>query len=173
MKKTFLITVLLGLVLGPAMAAAQVSDLLPPQKRAETVELATALLQTKELPAVTADTPSPFAPPAFEQPDPEEQRARQAAAAAAAAAGVVSRPAGDRAILEDVSAHIIPTGIVRLGGEAILLFGQKKLKVGDRLTITFEGANYDLDITAIGTTTFTLRYNREEITRSIKPGKTP
>lgn len=173
MKKTFLITLLLGLSLGPAPVAAQVSDLLPPQKRAETVDLAAALLQTKELPPVTDDTPSPFAPPAFEQPDPEELRARQAAAAAAAAAGVVSRPAGDRAILEDVSAHIIPTGIVRLGGESILLFGQKKLKVGDRLTITFEGANYDLDITAIGTTTFTLRYNREEITRSIKPGKTP
>lgn len=173
MKKTSLIPLLLGLVCWPVLASAQASDLVPPQKRAETVELAQAILQDRDLPAVSADTPSPFAPPAFEQPDPEELRARQAAAAAAAAAGVAARPVGDRAVLENVSVHIVPTGIVRLGGEAILLFGQKRLKVGDRLTITFEGANYDLDITAIGTTTFTLRYNSEEITRSIKPGKTP
>ena len=64
----------------------------------------------------------------------------------------------------------MPSGIARFDGEAILIFGQKKLKVGDRLTITFEGADYDLEIAAINSTTFTLRYNGEEITRSIKPG---
>jgi hypothetical protein len=74
-------------------------------------------------------------------------------------------------VLEQLADRIVPSGIFHMGGKAILLFGQKKLTIGDRLTITFEGSNFDLVITAIGSTTFTLRYNSEEITRSLKPGK--
>jgi len=172
MKICCVLLSLFGLALLPA-AMAQ-SDLLPPQRRAETVALAEKLLAPRQVKPLAENTPSPFAPPGFEQPDPEELAAQQAAAAtASAAAGAEPRLVGDRAILEKLSEYIVPSGIARLGGEAILLFGQKKLKVGDRLTITFDGSDYELDITAIDRTTFTLRYHREEITRSIKPGNQP
>ena len=80
---------------------------------------------------------------------------------------------GARGVLEMLAERIVPSGILKMGGQSILLFGQKKLKVGDGLTITFDGIDYDLDITAIGNTNFTLRYQGEEITRSIKPGQQP
>lgn len=172
MKTTRALLALAGLALWPLAAAAQQSDLLPPKRRAVSVELAEKLLAPRQVAPLPADAASPFAPPGFDQPDPEEVAAQQAAAAASAAAsvGAETRLVGDRAILDKLATYIVPSGIARLGDESILLFGQKKLKVGDRLTITFEGSDYDLDITAIGTTTFTLRYHREEITRSIKPG---
>ncbi len=167
-----LLLIALGLsVVTPVLA--QKSDLTAPQERRATVDLAAKLLKPRELAPLPAEIVVPFNPAGFEQPDPEEIKAQMAAAAAAAAAGVSTRPAGDRGVLETLADKLSPSGTAVLGGEAILLFGQKKLKVGDRLTITFDGADYDLDITAIGTTTFTLRLNREEITRPIKPGKKP
>ncbi|MCB1105379.1 MAG: hypothetical protein H7A44_04515 [Opitutaceae bacterium] len=170
--RAFILTILgaVGLA-GPAWA--QAADVFPPLRREATMKLAGELLAPRDFSVKPENAVSPFAPPAFDQPDPEELRAQREAAAAAAAAGVVAKPTSDRGVLEKLAELIVPSGIVRLGGREILLFGQKKLKVGDRLTITFEGSDYDLDITAIGANTFTLRYNREEITRSIKPGKQP
>jgi hypothetical protein len=165
--------ILVAAVLVPVSGWSQASDLAVPAKRQVTVEQAKSLLQPRVYAVAPADAVSPFAPPTFDQPDPEELKAQRAAAAAAAAAGIVHRTPGDRGVLEQLAEKIIPSGIARIGGNAILLFGQKKLKVGDRLTITFEGNDYDLDITSIGNTNFTLRYNSEEITRSIKPGNQP
>ncbi len=168
--RPLLSVVLMAALFTPVFVLAQPSDLAVPAKRETTVALAKTLLQPRVYAVSPADAISPFAPPTFDQPDPEELKS-QRAAAAAAAAGIVHRTPGDRGVLEQLAEKIVPSGIARLGGNAILLFGQKKLKVGDRLTITFEGNDYDLDITSIGNTNFTLRYNSEEITRSIKPGK--
>ncbi|MCF7687103.1 MAG: hypothetical protein K9M98_08745 [Cephaloticoccus sp.] len=171
MKSSSKLFLTLGVIFLPCLGWAQASDLVPPEVRAKTVKQATKLLEPREYTVKPMDAVSPFAPPTFDQPDPEELKAQQAAAAAAAAAGVVKRPTGDRGTLELLAERIVPSGILHMGGDAILLFGQKKLKVGDRLTIIYEGSNFDLEISAIGSTTFTLRYNSEEITRSIKPGK--
>lgn len=162
-----------ALALATVTAHAQKSDLSTPQERRGAVELAGKLLRPRELAALPAEVVVPFNPAGFDQPDPEEVKAQMAAAAAAAAANVVTRPAGDRGVLEALTEKLAPSGTAVIGGEPILLFGQKKLKVGDRLTITFEGIDYTLDITAIGRTTYTLRLNSEEITRPIKPGKKP
>lgn len=159
----------LGLLLASVPVMAQKSDLASPQERRAVVDLAAKLLKPRELATLPAEVVVPFNPAGFDQPDPEEIKAQMAAAAAAAAAGAVTRPAGDRGVLESLADKLLPSGTAVIGGDPILLFGQKKLKVGDRLTITFEGVDYDLDITAIGRTTFTLRLNREEITRPIKP----
>lgn len=173
MKTRAFILIFLGLGTMVPTAWPQSADVFPPVRRDATLKLAREILAPRVFSVKPTEVVSPFAPPAFDQPDPEEQRAQREAAAAAAAAGVVARPAGDRGVLEKLAEMIVPSGIVRLGGREILLFGQKKLKVGDRLTITFEGTNYDLDITAIGANTFTLRYNQVEITRPIIPGKQP
>lgn len=161
----FLFVLLAGLSNGLSQGA----DLISPKQREDELAKARLLLAPLIFAASPDDLISPFAPPGFDQPDDEELLAMQAVSLG----GATARPLGPREILESLSSKIVPSGIARLGGEAILIFGQKKLKVGDRLTITYEDANYDLDITAIGSTTFTLRYKDEEITRSFKPGKQP
>ena len=176
MKTLRVLLPLLFAVWLPAALHAEDSDLVTPQQRTGVVDMAKQLLQSRALVALAADAASPFAPPGFEQPDPEEVKAQQAAAAAAGAAvAPVGQPSANApdtpGVLQSLVERIVPSGIVRLGDERFLLFGQKKLKVGDRLTITYEGSDYDLDITAIGDNSFTLRHNHEEITRSIKSGK--
>ena len=160
-------------LLGAASLAAQQSDLVPPPKRATTVEMADRLVQPRVLAPLPETLVVPFNPAGFEQPDPEEIKAQQAAAAAAAAAGTPLRPVGDRSVLATLAEKLSPSGTAIIGGNPILLFGSRRLTVGDRLTVTYDGADYQLDITAITRTTFTLRLNREEITRPIKPGKKP
>jgi hypothetical protein len=156
---------------GEAPLSAQQSDLVSTQKRAVVVELADQLVRPRVLAEMPAALVVPFNPVGFDQPDPEEIKAQQAAAATAAAAGTPLRPVGDRNVLAILADKLSPSGTAIIGGEPILLFGSRRLKVGDRLTVTYEGADYNLDITAINRTTFTLRLNREEITRPIKPGK--
>jgi hypothetical protein len=52
-----------------------------------------------------------------------------------------------------------------------LNFGKSSVKVGTHFSVTLNGQEYDLELASIDRTTFTLRLNREEITRPIKPGK--
>lgn len=74
----------------------------------------------------------------------------------------------DRDKLMNIAAAITPSGIITVGGTDILLFGQKKLKAGDFISIQFEGSTYSLQVRAIERTSYTLRFNQEEITRPIK-----
>jgi len=173
MKTLRLILVLSIVVITPLLSFAQGADLASPKQRDEAVERAITLLSASEFLNQPETLVSPFAPPDFDQPDPEELLALQAAAAAGINSNVAAQPMGSRGVLEMLAERIIPSGILKMGGQSILLFGQKKLKVGDGLTITFDGIDYELDITTIGDTNFTLRYQGEEITRSIKPGKKP
>lgn len=158
----------LVLAVGAVTAEAQRSDLIPPQRRAVTVEKATSIIQQRDVGVVAADLKNPFSPPGFDRPDPAEQ----APVVPAGPAQPVG-PRNDRELLAEVAPRITPSGTAILGGEPILLFGQKKVKVGDQLSITFDGASYVLVIAAIERTSFTLRLNREEITRPIKPASTP
>jgi len=163
-----------ALVAGSALAQ-QKSDLLPPAKRRPVVEMAQRLAQQPTPPPLPAELNLPFNPAAFGQPDPEELRALAAAKAAAAAsttaAAVAAKPSTDRDFLSLIAARIMPSGTLILGGEPLLIFGKKRLRLGDHLTVTYENQDYDLELIAIDRTTFTLRLNHEEITRPIKPGK--
>jgi hypothetical protein len=70
--------------------------------------------------------------------------------------------------LQAIGASLKPSGSVTLGGEPTLIFGEKRVKAGGFLTITFEGSEYTLEIVSIDRPNFTLRLNREEFTRPIK-----
>jgi hypothetical protein len=153
------------------------SDLVPPDKRRVTVELGVRLTQPPTPEPLPADLAQPFNPPGFDLPDREE---RPPAAAAGAGRGggedpnAPARPApiaGDRETLESLAARIVPKGTIIFGGQPLLNIGNSRLRVGAHFTVTFNGQDYDLELTAINSTTFTLRYHNEEITRSIKPGK--
>ena len=51
----------------------------------------------------------------------------------------------------------------------MLLLREKKLKVGEYLTITFEGTEYLVELSAISHSSFTLRLNKEEVMQPINP----
>lgn len=146
-------------------AAANISG---PEKRRTAVELAGRLAVVETPSPVPPALPVPFSPPGFELTDAQERAAKAAAGKANAAPRLVS----DRETLEEIAAKIPPTGTIFLpNGEARLMFGTKPVKIGDRFTLPLNGQTYDLELVNIDRTTFTLRLNREEITRPVKPAK--
>jgi hypothetical protein len=159
--------------------AKPLSDLVSPEKRRSAVELAQHLTRPPQPIPVPANFANPFNPVDFDQPDPEELKA--AAAAAGRNAGPspsgggsqAVRPPGEHEILESLAAKLPTTGTMIFNGEPLLLLSRGRVKVGDKFTVAYNGQDYELELVAIDRTTFTLRYHGEEITRSIKLGKSP
>jgi hypothetical protein len=170
------ILILCGTLVPSAIARVE-SELASPDKRKVSVEKAASLAKEAAVDALAPETPNPFAPPGFELTDAEEAAAaaaaaRQAAATSGGTSGVVMA-LSDRQILEAIVSKIVPSGSINLGGKPLLLFGKKFVRTGSHFTVTYKGSDYDLELTDIDASTFTLRYNHEEITRPIKPGKSP
>jgi hypothetical protein len=147
--------------------AAAPSDIGSPVARREIVAAARRLVEPTTVAPLPPEIVNIFNPVAFGQPDAEELAAIAAAQAAEAAASAKAKPASDSDLLELIADRVVPSGTVTLGGEPLLIFGQKRLRLGDRLTVTYEGRDYTLELTGIQRFTFTLRLNRAEITRRI------
>lgn len=144
--------------------AAQTDSVVAPAKRQESIDRAAKLLATREIAVVAKD---PFSPEAFNEVIGAMGRTATSdtpGEAAVQAAG----PRNDRELVQAIGAGLKPSGFFVLGGQPTLVFGQKRVKAGGTLTITFEGAEHTLEITAISPPHFTLRLNREEFTRTIK-----
>jgi hypothetical protein len=160
----FIATITTAMTLVGQAATSQITTV---EKRRGVVESAVKLAK----PGVAAPLPEnlalPFGPPGFELTEAQE---RAAAAAASGKTTAVSQVGSDREILEQLAAKIPPTGTMFTGGgEAILTLGNKTVKIGARFTVNLNGQDYDLELVKIDRTTFTLRYNRAEITRPINP----
>lgn len=155
-----LLPALLLLVFPVSALAQRAGDIPPPARRAATLEQARALLTAKSAEGIEAEAvlKNPFNPA---KPEP--------VADASSSAPVAVARVGDRERLESIAPLVQPSGTMQLGDVSILLFGQKKFKVGDRLPIVFEGVTYELQISVIDRTSFGLRLNNEEITQPIKP----
>ena len=147
--------------------AAVASDIAGIAARRDIVASANRLLETRTIAPLPDDIVNLFDPVAFSQPDAEELAAIAAAQAAEAAANAKTRPANDAELLRFIAERVSPSGTVTLNNEPLLIFGQKKLRVGDRLTVNYDGKDYNLELTAIQRFNFTLRLNRAEITRRI------
>ena len=158
---------------GVALRAAEkpAYDIAPPDKRRAVVEIANTLAKPPALSAFPEGAINPFDPAGFGQADADERAAVLAAAKAANQS--VTRAPNDRDLLETIASKIAPRGTMfGPGGEPILMLGNKPVKIGAKFTVTYSGVDYVLELTAIDRTTFTLRYNREEIIRPInKAGK--
>jgi hypothetical protein len=153
LRGTYIIPAVLGLLLVTATAAAK-SDLATPEKRRESIEQAMALVRPVVPAPLPADLKNPFV------------MSREVGGGGA----VVKQLAGDRQVLAAVAPHIVPSGVVtQVDGTPMLLLGEKKLKVGEYLTITFEGTQYMVELSAISHSSFTLRLNKEEVTQPINP----
>lgn len=163
---------LLLLVALAAAAHAQAQSAVPlPAKRQDLLAGVTAMLARKDAP-LDAALPNPFfSTPFAEALGQSVEPAPADASASSPATAAVTKPAGprgDRDLLAAIAASLKPSGYIVLGGQPSLSFGQKRVKPGGLLKITFEGAEYTLEITAIDRANFTLRLNREEFTRPIK-----
>jgi hypothetical protein len=135
------------------------SDILPPQKRVASVELALRLAKSADADAVQLpeDIKNPFNPSAGV---PVEMKS--------------GRPSSDKDLLSILADQLRPTGVMgREDSLVLLLKGQKSVKVNDKLTLSFDGTAYEVEVISIDRTSFALRYNQAEITRPIKTGKNP
>jgi hypothetical protein len=149
------------------------ADIDSPDKRQQVVAMAVQLTRSPVIPAPMVADVSPFDPPGFSTPDPDEKAAaRLAAQQAAAASGTkIAEVRSDKEILDKIAEKIVPTGTIFVGGRPMLMFGKKFVKVGTHFTVTFDGADYELILTSIDATTFSLRLGREVTTRPIQTGK--
>lgn len=161
-----------------ALFAADVPPVVAPAARTTSLATAQKLLAAKD-PAAPANLVDPFHSESFASAAAAAGSSAPAAAPGAPTAGTAgatpggstARPAGPRAprdLLAAIADALRPSGYIVMGGQPSLSFGQKRVKAGGTLTITFEGSEYTLEVTAIDRTNFTLRMNNEEYTRPIK-----
>ncbi|MFH1499715.1 MAG: hypothetical protein ABII82_18035 [Verrucomicrobiota bacterium] len=145
--------------------SAQRADILPPKAREAVVERAKALMNrdTEAAARLPEKAINPF-DPASGQPVVEEPTVVQPIAPARMS---------DDLQLRKLAGTLNPTGTISLGGDAYLLFGQKKFKVGESLPIVFEGVTYNVLVTDIQSTSFSIRFGEAEIVRPIKPATRP
>ena len=153
---------------GTAAMAAE-ATVLNPVKRQAALERGKALVATPEIIPVTVD---PFHPPAFAETLAAMGRATGTTPIAGSGGETTpltpTGPRTERDLLQAIAKDLKPSGFIVLGGTPSISFGQKRVKAGGVLTITFEGNQYTLEVTRIDRTNFTLRLNREEFTRTIK-----
>ena len=159
-----------------AATAAEVAPVIAPAKRNEGLERARTALAPRDASA-PVDLKDPFYSESFSGALPvpvagaSEGGANAGPSSGAPAAMPATRPVGPRSpadLVEAIAGALRPSGMLVLRGEPVLIFGQKRVKAGDALTITFEGAEHAVVVTAIQPPNFTLRLNQAEFTRPIK-----
>lgn len=170
MKNNLTRIILVTLLLLGGAAAASGDTVLSPAKRQEALERGKSLVAPREVALISVN---PFHPPAFAETVAGMGRVPGTTTPSNDSGGetvtrVPTGPRTDRELLQAISTSLKPSGYIVLGGQASLSFGQKRVKAGGVLTITFEGNQYTLEITSINRTNFTLRLNSEEFTRTIK-----
>ncbi len=169
MKTNLIRVTCAALLMAGGLGMASANTVLSPAKRQAALERGKSLLASQEIVPLAVN---PFYSEAFAETVAGLGRSSGTTTATTGGgdttAQVPTGPRGDRELLEAIAKSLKPSGYIVLGGQASLSFGQKRVKAGGILTITFEGSQYTLEITSIDRTNFTLRLNREEFTRTIK-----
>jgi hypothetical protein len=169
MHKSSYVLVLIASFSGLAADAATVrpSDLVAPQKRQTALVSAERLHRLPDMAPLPDDLADPFNPPGFDAPPPEAAKAPKAEAVRPSATPIES-PKSDREVLEKLAALIPQAGIITQDDKAMITFGAKRISEGQIFRMSYNNRDYDLQIVAIGTSTFTVRYRDEELTRSTR-----
>ena len=164
---------LLALAGGLVFAEAPATEggvVMSPTKRQMSLDQAKKLLTIREVSASAADH-DPFHSAAFTELVASQGHVPGITPPGGETSATHAAPVGPRSnreLLQAIATSLKPSGNFVLGGQQTLVFGQKRVKAGGTLTITFEGSEYTLEVAAIERTNFTLRLNREEFTRPIK-----
>ena len=172
LRRSILALLAVGALATGALARVD-SDIGPPEKRKPIVDKAIALAKEARIDPLPAGLNQPYSPTGFDLTDAEEAAAAAAAARMANPAAAIVAPPSDHDVFESICAKVVPSGTISLGGRPLLMFGKTYVKIGAKFTVTYKGADYVLELTQIDGTNFTLKYKNEEITRPIKPGKSP
>jgi hypothetical protein len=150
-----------------AAGAASAQLVVTPAKRAEVLAQVEGLMAPRDA-ASTPTPPTPFHSESFRA---AILSAGVAGSAAPATRSETARPAGPRVgrdLIVALAEGLRPSGFFIVSGEPTLVFGQKRAKAGDSLSINFEGADHTVVITAITPPNFTFRLGNEEFTRTIR-----
>ncbi len=85
-----------------------------------------------------------------------------------AEAGVKVSSMSDEQLVAALIALIQPTGSMMQGGEPYLLLTERRQKIGDKVSVTFDKIEYIVEIVSISGNRFRVRYNDKEAERTIK-----
>lgn len=168
--KTNLTRIILGagLLLAGGSVFAAGEAVLSPVKRQQALDRGKALVAVRE---IVPSAANPFYPAAFAEAVAAMGRTSGPTGTESTTPTTPTTPAGprnDRELLQAIATSLKPSGFIVLNGQPSISFGEKRVKAGGVLTITFEGNQYTLEIVSIDHTNFTLRLNREEFTRTLK-----
>ncbi|HLP07241.1 MAG TPA: hypothetical protein VK178_03685 [Opitutaceae bacterium] len=83
-------------------------------------------------------------------------------------AGTKSTGLTDEQLAKALIDALKPTGSIQLGGEPYLLFTERRQKIGDKLLVTLDRVEYVVEIVSIANNRFRIRYNGQDVERSIK-----
>jgi hypothetical protein len=82
--------------------------------------------------------------------------------------GAAYEPVSDRVVLRALAERIQPTGVMQFGANTLLLFGERRVKAGDFISVAHNGTDYKVEVVKADTRTFTLRLNNELISKRIQ-----
>ena len=147
-----LITIPCGVTLG------QTADIPPQTTREGNVKLVSALMASRGvIPKVSEDTINPFL-------------GKVTVATGGNEILIVNVPVGlsGPELLSQLANQIPATGSMQFKGEQLLLMGSKRAKIGESISVTRDGKNFDLTLVNISPTTFTVKMGESISTRPIR-----
>lgn len=103
-----------------------------------------------------------------------EEQLAEAAAEAETIAGSATEMSeagsgiSDRELLETLAERIHPSGVMEFGSTAHLIFGQRRVRAGEFISVRYQENDYRLEIVEVGSRTFKLRLNEEVISKRIQ-----
>jgi hypothetical protein len=151
-------------IVGASLLAQPAPDLVSPKVREQVVEQARKIVSSRNA-AVSLPEPlqNPFVP----------RDSQPSVVPDAPIESPVETRADTLAFLARLAELIPATGTVSIGGEPLLLLGQKRLKVGDTLMLSLDGQSYEVSIASISTTSFTVKRGELLFSRPTRPSSLP
>jgi hypothetical protein len=146
----------------PAGAAEQGTGVMPAHRRLEALKTAGELLAPRKAGwrTVVADMPDPFFRSNFATMAEEEAATEEPVRAR------LEHSAAD--VLAAIAPGISPTGTMLIGAEPYLLMDGRRFRVGDQISVTFEGLVHQVVLSSIERNSYTLRLKESELTREFK-----
>ncbi len=80
---------------------------------------------------------------------------------------VVADETAPAAGLTEITLNLVPDGTISMGGRSFLLFEGRPVGVGEYLSVEYRGRTYQVEVTGISTSSYTLRMNDEEIEKNL------
>jgi hypothetical protein len=149
------------LIQSPLVLFSQAIDVMPFKQREQLVANAQKVISDRgSEPEIPEILPNPF----VEKPLPESD----VDLPSASAGQVLPEGPNPAESLIKAATKIAATGTASLGGQFFLLAGQKKYKVGDKLSVDCDGLPYELVIISISPTSFTVKKGDLTHTRAIR-----